>query len=260
MQKKYCQNSANYGGFTSIGTSFLAVFIGSLPSFSACIPAFLANACVVKWQQQTQKNRAFIQKTYQNLFLGHILVYFCTIVSDEAPQRVGVRVVFFPRNCSVSFFCAEGFRFAIFLGKADSRALVALSRILFPKQFTVGFSLRKKKTGRDMLLSALAAMCQPCVRLVRSLSALRVGLWFGFGRAFVSSVSALWSLLLCSVSASAFACCSCGHVEPTGLLSALERRPPFNACLLFRTFIQGFRYLYGLSAFCLRFPESGSLY
>ena len=44
----------------------------------------------------------------------------------------------------------------------------------FPKQFAVGFSLRRKKAGRDMLWSrpwSLSAMCPPCVRLDSALAA-----------------------------------------------------------------------------------------
>ena len=159
----------------------------------------------------------------------------------------------------------------------------------FPKQFTAGFSLRKKGWPRYalatfpalvrhasalrppcvQLVSALCAppnqvrLCPPCIRLrplwprlqtlclpccplsppcVRSLSSLSSfcplvvlalsalcrplsgSMVFGFGRAFVSSVFAAWSLLFClprlvTLAGSARVC--------------LERSRAFAPCLLF---------------------------
>ena len=66
-----------------------------------------------------------------------------------------------------------------------------------PKQFTVGFSLRKKKAGRDMLWPrprSLSALCPPCV--------CHVALWVRHESApCLLSLSARCSLFICSLSA-----------------------------------------------------------
>ena len=117
------------------------------------------------------------------------------------------------------------------------------------------------------LESALAAT----PNLVRCLC---VALCCGFGRAFVSSVSAFWSLCSPLPRLCVFCLRSCPPQSrplyrawlclcplfvwsplPAVLLSALKLRRAFAPCLLFFPLVR-FSVLYSLSGFCLHLPVS----